>query len=151
MGTYRDVPLFDLGVVVVGITATIEDIPVKARTADPLTSHVAAAALQADTRLRGESVEIVVRLLDRHGPMTDLELAPLFLIEKQRCSPHLHRMARKWGRELGLVRDTGDRRTNSTTKRAGIVWGLGRDLAHLAAEFETCAYCGHTSRNTQNM
>lgn len=146
MAGYRDVPLFDLGVVVVGRTATIHDIPVKARTADPLTSHVAAAALQADTRLRGESVEIVVRLLDRHGPMTDLELAPLFLVEKRRCSPHLHRMARKWGRELGLVRDTGDRRTNSTTKRAGIVWGLGRDLAYLAAGCETCACCGHTSR-----
>lgn len=142
----RDVPLFDLGVGVVGRTATIGDIPVKARTTDPLTSHAAAAALQVNTRLRGESVEIVVQLLDRHGPMTDLELAPLFLVEKRRCSPHLHRMARKWGRELGLVRDTGDRRTNSTTKRAGIVWGLGRDLAHLAAGFETCACCGHTSR-----
>lgn len=93
-----------------------------ARNTDPLTSHEAAASV---TTIR-KSQEFVLGLLRARGPSTDEELWNFYVPRRPdpvRISPSGMRTRRSELVKRGLVKDTGERRTMSTGRRA-IVWGI---------------------------
>lgn len=94
----------------------------RARSADPDTSHAAAASLAPDKiRL---SQHAVLRHLRRHGPMTDTEMVDSF-DGKIYQSPSGLRTRRKELVDRGLVIDTGKRETLESG-RSAIVWDAKR-------------------------
>lgn len=94
----------------------------RARSADPDTSHAAAASLAPDKiRL---SQHAVLRHLRRHGPMTDTEMVDSF-DGKIYQSPSGLRTRRKELVDRGLVIDTGKRETLESG-RSATVWDAKR-------------------------
>lgn len=128
---------------------TFEDIKVRARTYDPTTSHEAAVALEAEQSRLHRAVDVVLELLKVQGPLADFEISPQFY-EQVNGVPHLHKMARHWARQKGLVKDTGEKRVNPASNRKGIVWDLGEDKAFLSYELVRCSECGHVSRELKD-
>lgn len=94
----------------------------RARSADPDTSHAAAASLAPDKiRL---SQHAVLRHLRRNGPMTDTELVDTF-DGKIFQSPSGLRTRRKELVDRGLVADTGER-VRLESGRTAIIWSAVR-------------------------
>ena len=92
-----------------------------ARTADPRTSHAAAALVN-----RPESQRVVLYWLTALGPMTDEQLAHTTYTTyktKSTISPSRLRTARCELQRAGLVRDTG-RVATLRSGRSGVVWAV---------------------------
>lgn len=118
----------------------------RARNADPDTSHAAMAAFDP-ARLTAAS-DIAARLHRDRGPMADFEYKPAFHEAwPGRCDDSLYRQARRAARDRGQIRDSGERRVNPATNRRQVVWEFytGEPL-HIAQ----CPTCGHVLRREAN-
>lgn len=77
---------------------------VVARTTDPETSHLAAAAFEKSDGKTQRSVLVVVEILAEHGPLTDFQIAEKWAAYwRAPFSESLPRKARLWAGERGKV------------------------------------------------
>lgn len=119
----------------------------RARTADPETSHAAMAAYDAERLL--DAAALAVALHREHGALADFEFKRLFDAAYQGpCCDHLYRQARSAARDRGQIRDSGLRRVNPATNRQQVVWEC---CAHEPVDIRRCAACGHVLRREQGV
>lgn len=90
----------------------------RARRTDPGTSHAAARSIEA-TQLR-ESQRLIYRLLEQHGPMSDVEIYGR-MVGVTKISSSGCRTRRKELVEKGYVQATG-RTVKLSSGRQAIVW-----------------------------
>jgi hypothetical protein len=118
------------------------DLPLFARHGDPETSHAAMAAYDRE-RLRS-GIAHAVALHRTRGPMADYEYLDVWRATwHEPCCDHLYRQARSAARDRGLIRDSGLRRVNPTTKRQQIIWEACEDGAQT---IDRCPTCGSVRR-----
>ena len=116
---------------------------VRAKATDPQTSQDAAAALTENQADRQATIDLIVRIFAKHGPLADFEMAPLFLAERPESTAHHPAVARDLARKEGLVRDTGRTKVNPASSCKGMVWEFGRDDEYLArTPLGRCPTCG---------
>ena len=78
------------------------------------TSRAAAQSTKAD-KLKA----LVIETLRTYGPMTPDETAAMCAHDKLSIRPRFSEL-----RELGWIKDTGERRKNESSGKRAIVWGL---------------------------
>lgn len=120
-----------------GVSSFVAPEP-RARPTDPATSHAAAKSLRAQELRR--NLEAVLSLIEKHGPMDDVELVDRYVEAVAAETLHVQspsgiRTRRHELVEAGRLRDSG-RKTRLETGRYAIVWELPEGPVALTIEQE---------------
>jgi hypothetical protein len=120
-----------------------DDLILRARQADPDTSHASMAAFDREAMVA--SAQFAADVHRRHGPLADFEFGEVWAqTYPHACSRHLYRQARSVARDRGWIRDSGVRKVNPASGRRQVVWEAVED--GVPPRIETCATCGHVLR-----
>ena len=117
-------------------------ISVRARKSDPETSRDAADDFDSKQEKAQRSVQAVVLVLRRYGPLTDFQIQDLWSrYWEGPFSNSLPRKARHWARQAALVKHEGYGKHQGRTVRK---WALGADLAYFDEQVKAkkCPHCG---------